>query len=345
MPGSGEHPDLLTTLLRDVSRSFYLTLRVLPARVRRPIGLAYLLARATDTLADAASVSVPVRQKALESLRERILDAGAPTPRWDGFDLECPEITDAERLLLKRIPEALGCLDHAQVWEKGCIRSVLETIVGGQRLDLERFGSVGAGQGIVGLPDAAALDDYTYRVAGCVGEFWTRVCRSQLFPATELDDDAFLEDAIRLGKGLQLINILRDLPKDLRSGRCYLPIDELASEGLSPSDLLDPAREARLRPVYDRWLDRAEAHLVAGWNYVLRIPPDQVRVRLACAWPILIGIQTLRRLRRPGFLDPRQRVKISRAEVRSILWGTVWRLPFRREWEGLFEAMRTGRIG
>ncbi len=343
MSGPGESSALLTTLLRDVSRSFYLTLRVLPARVRAPIGLGYLLARATDTLADAASVPVPDRRSALESLRDRILDSAAPMPRWERFDIGAPEITDAERLLLRRIPEALALLDASQVWEKGCIRAVLETIVGGQMLDLERFGALKAGDGVVGLPDAAALDDYTYRVAGCVGEFWTRVCRNRLFPSAELDDEAFLEDAIRFGKGLQLINILRDLPKDLQAGRCYLPVDELAREGLAPADLLDPSREARLRPVYDRWLDRADAHLAAGWDYVLRIPPNQVRVRLACAWPILIGVRTLRRLQGPGFLDPRQRVKISRADVRSILWATLWRLPFRREWEGLFESMRAGR--
>ena len=44
--------ELLTDLLKGVSRSFYLTLRVLPGRIRPQIGLAYLLARATDTLAD-----------------------------------------------------------------------------------------------------------------------------------------------------------------------------------------------------------------------------------------------------------------------------------------------------
>ena len=44
--------ELLTATLKDVSRSFYLTLRVLPARIRTPIGLAYLLARTSDTVAD-----------------------------------------------------------------------------------------------------------------------------------------------------------------------------------------------------------------------------------------------------------------------------------------------------
>ena len=42
---------LLTGLLPQVSRSFYLTIRVLPYDLRRPVGLAYLLARAADTIA------------------------------------------------------------------------------------------------------------------------------------------------------------------------------------------------------------------------------------------------------------------------------------------------------
>ncbi|MGH7385244.1 MAG: squalene/phytoene synthase family protein, partial [Candidatus Rokuibacteriota bacterium] len=47
MPGR----DLTTALLRRVSRSFYLSLAVLPRAVRPTIGLAYLFARASDTIA------------------------------------------------------------------------------------------------------------------------------------------------------------------------------------------------------------------------------------------------------------------------------------------------------
>ena len=48
---------LLTGLLPQVSRSFYLTIRVLPADLRRPVGLAYLLARAADTIADTRALA------------------------------------------------------------------------------------------------------------------------------------------------------------------------------------------------------------------------------------------------------------------------------------------------
>ena len=63
----------LNDLLKATSRSFYLTLRVLPAAVRPQIGLAYLLARTTDTIADTELVPLEQRLDALKRLRERIL--------------------------------------------------------------------------------------------------------------------------------------------------------------------------------------------------------------------------------------------------------------------------------
>ena len=71
----------LDALLRATSRSFYLTLRVLPRAIRPQIGLAYLLARATDTIADTKIVPVERRLEALRALRARILGEGGATPR------------------------------------------------------------------------------------------------------------------------------------------------------------------------------------------------------------------------------------------------------------------------
>ncbi len=45
-------PIALNDLLKATSRSFYLTLRVLPGAMRLQISLTYLLARTTDTIAD-----------------------------------------------------------------------------------------------------------------------------------------------------------------------------------------------------------------------------------------------------------------------------------------------------
>jgi farnesyl-diphosphate farnesyltransferase len=322
-------------LLRATSRSFYLTLRVLPARVRPQIGLAYLLARTTDTIADTELVPLALRIHALQILRERIL--GLRTEPGNFGELARHQGSPAEKLLLEKIEDSLALLKTLSPDDLKLVRNVLATITGGQELDLRRFANASA-EKIIPLETAAELDDYTHRVAGCVGEFWTKICRVHLFPKVRLDEKQLIVDGIRLGKGLQLVNILRDLPADLKNGRCYLPSDKLAAAGLIPETLLSPANETKFRALYHQYLDKAESHLAAGWTYTNTLPFGQVRVRLACAWPILFGMKTIERLRQVNAAELRQGVKISRGEVRGILWRSVARYPFPLAWRNQFTA-------
>lgn len=328
--------ELLTSLLRDVSRSFYLTMRVLPGAVRAQIGVAYLLARTTDTIADTEIVPVESRLDALSALRRRILGQGGgalPFSQWRG-----PQAARSEQVLLARCEESLRLLEDLEEADRRRIREVLEIIIGGQELDLKRFNGATA-QRIVALETAGELDDYTYRVAGCVGEFWTRMCRAHLIAEAAIDDDSLLRKGIRFGKGLQLVNILRDIPQDLRKGRCYVPRQSLTAANLTPESLLPPENETRFRPVYNQFLAAAEEHLAAGWEYTGLLPHEQMRLRLGCAWPLLIGARTLRRLRHENMLDAVRRVKISRREVhflrlRSVLlypWPSAWNRQFHKE--------------
>jgi farnesyl-diphosphate farnesyltransferase len=324
---------LLTRLLKDVSRSFYLTLRVLPGSIRPQIGLAYLLARTTDTVADTDIVPVEQRLRLLHALGQSIAGTGAPP-----LDLDtCAPYqgSPAERILLEQFPSSLALLHTLSPPDQQRIRTLLGTIISGQELDLHRFSQASA-QAIVALRTPQELDDYTYRVAGCVGEFWTRLCRAHLLPKTDAENARFLAAGVRFGKGLQLVNILRDLPADLRKGRCYLPGERLAAIGLAPADLLEVTNEPRLRPLYREHLDQAEAHLAAGWSYTNTLPWRQARVRLACAWPVLIGAETIARLRRANVLDAGQRVKITRHDVRLILLRSVLLYPWPAAWRGLF---------
>jgi len=324
---------LLADLLKAVSRSFYLTLRVLPPCIRRPIGLAYLLARTTDTVADTEILPVKERLDVLSQLHERIqgrqrepLELGAMTQRQD---------LDSERLLLEHLEESLAILDALEPDDRDRVRDVLQVITSGQELDLRRFATADSEQ-LVALQSDDELDDYRYRVAGCVGEFWTRVCRAHLYADQDFDEAVMVERGVRLGKALQLINILRDLPRDLRMGRCYLPEARLIAVGLRPEDLLDAARMPRFLPVLEFYLDRAWQDLQVGWIYTLALPASSIRVRLACAWPILIGARTLQLLRDSNVLDPGQRVKISRGAVYRILLNSLIRYPWRGAWKNLF---------
>ena len=343
----------LQELLKQTSRSFYLTLRVLPVAVRPQIGLAYLLARTTDTIADTELLPVAQRLEALQRLRERILGLNSTPLAFRELALQ--QGSPAERVLLEKVEDSLALLKTLSAADLKLVREVLNTITGGQELDLRRFGSLGApenrptshAQKIGALQTAAELDDYTYRVAGCVGEFWTKICRAHLFPSARMDEHQFIMDGIRFGKGLQLVNILRDLPTDLKNGRCYLPTQRLEEAKLLPETLLSPANEGRFLPFYHDYLDQAESHLRAGWAYTNTLPFGQFRVRLACAWPVLIGARTLAKLRAANVADLQARVKVSRGEVKGILlWSLlVCAVPFlwRRQFPEAAKAIASDR--
>ena len=295
---------LIGPLLRDVSRSFYLTLRVLPQEIRPQISLAYLLARATDTIADTKAVPRAKRVGALQQLQNlsHVPDLGAIAEQ---------QTSAAERQLLERLEDcviALGQFDEA---DGRRIQELLKIIVGGQIFDLQRFPGETEKE-LVALSNDEELDRYTYMVAGCVGEFWTKMCVAHVGALHSWNTPEMCALGVRFGKGLQLVNVLRDIPKDLRIGRCYLPVTE-------PRALLDAKNFENVRAVYNRWLDTAVEHLDAGWRYTLAIPRSEKRLRLACIWPIWIGLMTIARLRVENPLDPSRRVKISRGEVYGVM--------------------------
>jgi len=323
----------LASLLRDTSRSFYLTLRVLPGAIRPQIGLAYLLARTTDTISDTEILPVAQRLAALGRLRDRIIGQSSSPLNFGEFAKH--QGLPAERMLLDKIEASLALLQKLSPEDLKRVREVLTIITSGQELDLHRFGGVANGN-IIALQTAAELDDYTYRVAGCVGEFWTKMCRAHLFPKARLDEKQLMADGVRFGKGLQLVNILRDLPADLKNGRCYLPAQRLDEARLFPEILLSPVNAAKFIPLFHEYLDKAESHLAAGWSYVNTLPFAQFRVRLACAWPVLIGGRTIATLRTASVLELKQRVKIPRAEVREILFRSLAACPFPPVWRKLY---------
>ena len=332
-------PSPLSDLLQQASRTFYRTLRILPAAVRPQISLAYLLARTSDTIADTEIIPLEARLRALQQLRVRILGTGDGPLEFG--ELARQQSLPAERALLAHCEASLAALRELSVADAQLVRIVLDTITSGQELDLRRFHAAAA-ERIVALQTDAELDDYTYRVAGCVGEFWTRICLAHVFELAELDGiplpATFEGLGVRFGKGLQLVNILRDLPADLHKGRCYLPEEKISKAGLKPEDLSRAANMERLRPCYHDYLNRAESHLAAGWEYTNLIPFACWRLRLACAWPILIGLETIKRLRVENVLDPQRRVKISRADVRRLISRSVLCYPWPTAWKRMVMA-------
>ena len=329
---------LLSSLLREVSRSFYRTLRILPAAIRPQISLAYLLARTTDTITDTDLVPLDRRLEALDRLRDRIL--GLNEKPVELGELAQHQDAGAERVLLENCEQAVTLLRHLSSGDLQQVRDVLAIITSGQELDLRRFANASANH-LFALAKDEDLEDYTYRVAGCVGEFWTKMCRAHIFPDATLDEADLMRKAVEFGKGLQLVNILRDLPADLRKGRCYIPQEALAKAGLAPLDLMQDSNESRLRPAYNRYLQRAENYLETGWAYTELLPRGSIRLRLACAWPLLIGRETLALLGTGRVLNPHQRIKVTRSQVKRIIWRTIVYYPWPTAWRQLFFSPKT----
>ena len=211
---------LLHHLLPQVSRSFYLSLRVLPQGLRQPIGLAYLFCRAADTIADTTLLPRDLRLTYLDQYRAAFCEAGPTTVCTLQQHLTDRQHNPAERALLARLADCFTLLSAMAPEDQRHIRELVLILTQGMQMDLTLF--PGEGDNRVGaLETHAELDRYTYFVAGCVGEFWTRIAAAHL-PSLQHWDMATMETrAVRFGKGLQLTNILRDLAQDLRLGRFW----------------------------------------------------------------------------------------------------------------------------
>ena len=127
---------------------------------------------------------------------------------------------EAERRLIEALPGCLAWLESTPVADRDEIREVLVRINEGQILDVRRFANPAQ---VTALATAADLDRYTYLVAGCVGEFWTRACFRHLSRFSERSRQEMLSLGKDYGQGLQLVNILRDAGTDLRKGHVMSP--------------------------------------------------------------------------------------------------------------------------
>jgi len=315
--------------LKSVSRSFYLTLRVLPSGARQPIAIAYLLARAADTIADSTAVSAAERLRGLAALR---CELESPTNKTDKLAPSLIGGVDnpAERRLLESLAVVLAEFHSLGSRDSASIIKVIRVLVSGMELDIHRFHRSNVTH-LIALENSAELDDYTYRVAGCVGAFWTEIISRHDRALAHWNVTTMSEKGIGYGKALQLTNILRDFPEDLRDGRCYLPRDELSAVHLMPEQLLNEEQSNTLKPVFQHWLKQALIHYDEGEQYILAIPRHCFRLRLAALWPLLMGLATLVKVARSGrYLDVSQRIKVTRPWVyRMILRSLFYSLSNR----------------
>ena len=281
----------IPVLLRAHARTMDLSLRLLPRALRQPLGLAYLLARASDTIADSGLMPREERIAWLERMHAALTAEQIGTL----FPAKIPEaLSPAERGLMDSFPRLVALLKECSDREE--LVALWREILEGQLFDLRRFAPGSAPL------DHAELERYCDLVAGSVGRCWTRLIARHAPDTLLTPPHELLPLASDYGKGLQLLNILRDREADHAIGRHYV-----------------------VAAAVPRQLELTREWLAAGKRYLHSLASG--RILMATALPLDLAMATL------PLIAPAPegtRAKLTRSAVRKTLAAGVRSLVLPR---------------
>jgi farnesyl-diphosphate farnesyltransferase len=282
---------LLERLLTASSRTFALTIPLLPEPTRAEVTVAYLVFRVADTLEDADRWPRAKKLAELNAFGELLTHpsndgARALATRW-AEDPPCDHA--GYRELLTELPTVMQVAASLADPAQQLIRTHTRRTVDGMSSFVAR-----EQRQRLQLDDVADLQAYCYAVAGIVGEMLT-----ELFLLQDRDDlrpaaPGLRRDAASFGEALQLVNILKDAASDAVEGRYYLP------DAVEVGEVFALAR--RDLEIAGRYCARLEeAAAPRGF------------IAFTCL-PVLLAWATLRRVEERGSGS-----KLTRPEVRQII--------------------------
>lgn len=299
-------------MLQSVSRTFALTIPVLPPALSRAVANAYLLCRIVDTIEDEPQLG-PAEKRAW---CERFVDAVGGHRSAEQFASQ----------LAPRLSSRTRASDLALVCQTPRVLAITQRFTPSQQDALQRCVRV-MGHGMVhfqergsarGLADLAELDRYCYHVAGVVGEMLTRLFCEHA-PAIAAHRDELMRLSVSFGQGLQMTNILKDVWEDRARGFCWLPRDRFTAAGVDLERLDPQVRDDGFERALVGLVAIAHGHLENALRYTLLIPARESGIRNFCLWALGMAMLTLRKIhRQPGFCSGSQ-VKISRFSVRATV--------------------------
>ena len=297
-------------ILTKVSRTFALTIPYLPTQVRYAIGNAYLLCRIADTIEDEPQLS-PERKRNFLDRFAKVVNGRLDADSF-AFDLS-RSLSDAtplgERDLASNTFAVVDYHKSVSIGQRKPIERCIESMCGG----MAEFLRTGAS----GLPNMKAVEHYCYVVAGVVGEMITEILcdyshdvesrRGQLLPLSK-----------RFGRGLQLVNILKDHREDRQRGVSWLPQRILNMRDQDTSGGIEASLDRTILHV----ASVAQRDLESALQYVALIPVRERGVRRFLSITLGLAVLTLQRiLSNPSFRRGED-VKISRRQVYAIVAAT-----------------------
>jgi len=317
-----DHPDAdyCREILTKVSRTFAPTIRMLPKRLCLTVTVAYLLCRIADTVEDEACIKTREKEELLLTYAD-ILKQGKDV-HTANFLRGVAVIPDhnADVILAKNLQRVLNVYAtfHPEV-QKMIAAWVVEMTLG-----MKKYAQSSAERKEQFLRSMKELDEYMYYVAGTVGHLLTSLFTyfsEKITPAISKKLEVFSES---FGKGLQLVNIIRDMAGDLKRGQSYIPDEILQKYHLTRQSIFEAKNKDNAEQLFDELIQTAINHLDKAMAYVVNIPKEETRIRIFCLLPIFWAMQTLSAIQenRINLLRP-EKVKISRRVIRKEFYKTL----------------------
>ena len=305
--------ELEQKLLREVSRSFALTIPQLPPALRRQVAIAYLLCRIVDTIEDDAGLSLAQKHMYMDHFLAVVDDRASPEQFADGLCRVLSDQTaDGEKDLIRNMPRVVEMFFTFTPQQRTAILRCLQ-IMGHGMLEFQ------AGEQRHGLENLGRMDRYCYYVAGVVGEMLTELF-CDYSEAIAVHRERLLELAPSFGQGLQMTNILKDFWEDRARGACWLPRDVFTAAGCD----LNAVGVGYDRTAFGRGLTAligiTRGHLENALAFTLLIPPNETGIRKFCLWAIGMAVFTLRKIANNPDYSRSSDVKISRNTTRTIIF-------------------------
>jgi farnesyl-diphosphate farnesyltransferase len=327
-------------ILPGVSRTFALTIPVLPEHLAEVMTNAYLLCRLADTIED--DVGLDDEQKSRFHARfVAVVKGDAPAEPFAAelTPLLSDRVLAAERDLVRNAASVIRVTHGFSAAEQAALQRCVGIMCRGMPA-FQRHKS------LRGLANLNELSSYCYYVAGVVGEMCTELfCLHD--PDVAKHRDAMMRLAVSFGQGLQMTNILKDIWDDRQANACWLP-RSVFPEGFD----LERLEQLHTTPEFKEGLDRlvglAHAHLRNALEYTGMIPKREAGIRRFCLWATGLAVLTLRKIHRNPTFTSGSQVKVSRRTVKATVFATnitlmsnrALRLIFARASDGLPLASR-----
>lgn len=318
----------LNTLLKHTSRSLYLSAKILPPAMRPAFSIAYLLCRYADTIADTALLPAPRRLYWVEKFPQLVREENAAQQETLTRELSAPGNNPYEAALITHLTDCIAALKKIDPALKPYIYEVVTAVCEGMKIDLTTFPN-DAGTPPAAFNTGEELALYCRLMGGKPGLFWSQLIYHS--EPVKLPKETFFELGEKIGDALQIVNILRDLPKDIQNGRCYFPRTDLHDCNLTPADLKLKKFSKKFAAIQQKWTHWGNGNLQHAATYYQAIPKRAWQVRAAVAWPMLWTADTFAKLAQtPDLLNPQKRVKISRVRIYATLFVTPFILLSNR---------------